>query len=60
MDAVIIINVDWICSVTWNIGKQILLLKQRHFSSNLLKDFLIVSLLYKANKKTITVLVYFL
>lgn len=59
MDAVIIINVDWICTVIWNTEKQVFLLKQRHFSSNLLKDFLILSLLYKENK-IITPLVYFL
>lgn len=46
--------------VNIEIGEQVLLLKQRNFSSNLLKHFLILSLLYKENNKTITLLVYFL
>lgn len=46
--------------VSIEIGEQVLLLKQRNFSSNLLKHFLILSLLYKENNKTITLLVYFL
>lgn len=57
MDVVIIISVDWIHSVIW---KQVLLLKQKHFSSNLLKHFLNLSFLYKENNKAITLLVYFL